>query len=575
MRNQYRANDDKAKRVFLARPSKMGMEAAVALAGTAFAAILLIQKAMYAGPLWRDEVNTANVAQMPSLKELWSNMTFESFPPLWPLLLRVCGFLGLAGSDASIHVLGLYVGLFFLVSLWLCSRWIGSRAPILSIALLGSLPAFVFIVGSNRAYGLASGLLVLSFGMIWRMVELPSRSRILWAGLTCFLFAHCVYYDVVFLCAMLGGGILVAIRRRQWKTVWALAGIGVISGASMAVYLPIIHRGSAYVPMVRQPFFDSSALWHGFCDALAARSSAQSWTFNSSYAWLWVWILLFGFIVALVMQWTHGRQAQNPVATAVTTTNIRADLALFCVVSILLGSAGYVAFLLNLKYFIQPWYCVELFCLCAISLDGILGANWPVLRPWGLLRMGFMVVMVTWSARSAWEEAHTRRSNVDLIAYVLGKNASTGDLIVVQGAWEGITFNRYYHGQTAWMTIPPIDSHLVHRNDLVMEKMNQRDPMAPVLREITSTLQRGNSVWLVGNAPTPRPNPLPPSPPPLPPGLPTGWWLGGYLGNWIEQVETHLLSHALQEQVLEIPVGGPVSHFENLPVSRFSGYKPS
>ena len=69
----------------------------------------------------------------------------------------------------------------------------------------GQLPAFVFIMGANRAYGLASCLLVLSFGMIWRTVELPSRSRVLWAALICLLFAHCVYYDIVFLGAMLAG----------------------------------------------------------------------------------------------------------------------------------------------------------------------------------------------------------------------------------------------------------------------------------------------------------------------------------------------------------------------------------
>ena len=148
----------------------------------------------------------SNVAQMPTLQELWKNMPFESFPPLYPLLLRVCDFVGLTGSDVSIRLLGLYVGLFFLAFLWLCSRWMGSRAPIISLALLGSLPAFFFIVGANRAYGLASCLLVLSFGTIWRMVEVPSRARILWAGLVCLLFVHCVYYDAAFLCAMLAGG---------------------------------------------------------------------------------------------------------------------------------------------------------------------------------------------------------------------------------------------------------------------------------------------------------------------------------------------------------------------------------
>jgi hypothetical protein len=117
----------------------------------------------------------------------------------------------MAGSDAGIRVLGLYVGLFFLALLWLCSRWTGGRAPILSIALLGSLPALIFIVGANRAYGLECCLLVLSFGMIWRLVELPSRSWVFMAALACILFAHCVYYDLVFLCAMVSGASLVVI----------------------------------------------------------------------------------------------------------------------------------------------------------------------------------------------------------------------------------------------------------------------------------------------------------------------------------------------------------------------------
>ena len=37
----------------------------------------------------------------------------------------------------------------------------------------------------------------------------------------------------------------------------------------------------------------------------------------------------------------------------------------------------------------------------------------------------------------------------------------------------------------------------------------------------------------------------------------------------------HLLDHALQEQVLKIPVNEPVSRLEDLSVLRFSGYKPN
>jgi hypothetical protein len=562
------------KNTFMSRLPKLELETVVALAGTAFAAFLLVLTAMYAGPLWRDEINTLSVAQMPSLKELWDNMAFESFPPLWPLLLRGCGFLGLAGSDASIRVLGLYVGLLFLISLWLCSRWLGGRAPILSVALLGCLPAFIFIVGANRAYGLASCLLVLSFGLIWRMVEFPSRSRIFLAGFVCFLFAHCVYYDVVFLGAMLSGGALVGIRRRQWKTLVALVGIGGVSAASLAIYLPIIHRGSAYVPMNQPPFFSASMLWFRFREAVSTYSSASFAKTNGTEAWLWICLLLSGLIAALIMQRTTGLASHKPETAVAVVVRIRADRALFCGVSMLLGVLGYFAFLLKLHYLTQAWYYVEMLCLCAISLDGLLGANLTKLRPWGLLRIGFLLLVMTWGAQSTWEEAHTRRSNVDLIATILDKNAAEQDLIVVQGVWEGISFNRYYHGHTRWMTVPPVDSHLVHRNDLAFARMNQLEPMVPVLQEITNTLHSGHSVWVVGvwlagpGGSTSAVRPNPPSP-----GRPLGWF-GTYATYWNAQMTAVLLGHALREQVVEIPVDGPVSHLENLPLIRFSGYKP-
>ena len=137
-----------------------------ALIGSVFSTILLVLTAMNAGPLWRDEINALNLARVPSFRDIWQNLQFDSCPLLWPLLVRGCGMLGLVDSDMGIRILGLGVGLFFLTSLWLCQRWIGGRGPTLSIALLGALPAFIFVMGANRAYGLASCLLVLSFGTI-------------------------------------------------------------------------------------------------------------------------------------------------------------------------------------------------------------------------------------------------------------------------------------------------------------------------------------------------------------------------------------------------------------------------
>ena len=552
--------------MLLKRLPRPGAETAAALIGTTFSAILLILTAMNAGPLWRDEINTLSMAQMPSWKDFWNNLPFESFPPLWPLLLRLCGFLGVTESDAAIRMVGLCVGLSFLASLWLCSRWLGGRAPILSIALLGSLPAFIFIAGANRAYGLAACLLVLSFGMIWRVVELPSRSRILWCGLICVLFAQCVYYDIVFLCAMLAGGAMVVIQRRQWKTLVALAGIGAASGVPLAIYLPIIHRSSIYVPMNQDPDFNFATLWNRLGIALTARSSARPEGAVGPEIWIWAVLLLGGLIAALAAQRAREHQKQSPETAGAGTIRVRADLALFCAVSIILGTIGYSAFLLRLHFVTQAWYYVEMLSLCAISLDGLLNANWAALRPWGLLRIGLMAAMLVLNARSGWEEAHTRRTNVDLIASALAQKASGGDLIVVQGAWEGITFNRYYHGPARWVTVPPIDSHKVHRTDLVFEKYNEPDPMAPVLVEINDTLRSGHHVWVVGNMVIVDPTVSPSSNPPA------ALWLSSYF-NWCAQVTAGLQKCARQAQDLKIPVAEPVNHLENLPAYGFWGYK--
>ena len=561
----------------LKRLPKLGIETAAALIGTVFSGILLVLTAMNAGPLWRDETNTFNLAHMPSLRDIWHNLQFESCPLLWPLLVRGCGTLGLTDGDMGIRILGLGIGLFFLTSLWLCQRWLGGRTPILSIALLGGLPALIFIVGANRAYGLAGCLLVLSFGKIWRVLESPTKSRIFSAGFICLLFAQCVYYDVIFLGAMLAAGALVGIRRQQWKILWMMAGIGLVAAASLFIYSPIMHPSSEYLSFWRSPFFDATTLWTGLGDALAARSSANPDGANGPQIWIWIALLLAGIIVAVIMQRTRVRQRSKPEVASKNANPDRSDLALFCVTSVVLGIIGYIGFLLKLQFFVQPWYYVEILILCAISLDGILSASWPALRPWGLARIGFLVMMMILNAAPAWAEAHTRRSNLDVVAAFLSHNASVGDLIVVQEAWEGITFNRYYRGQAQWLSVPPIDSHEVHRIDLVMAEMNQPEAMAPVLRAITNTLTSGHHVWVVGSMPIARSKDAPPGPtplPPRPPEMPTRWWVGSYLYWWNQQATTLLLDHAQQEKAETIAAPGPVNHFEDVSVARFTGYRP-
>ena len=273
--------------------------------------------------------------------------------------------------------------------------------------------------------------------------------------------------------------------------------------------------------------------------------------------------MLLGLVLAIAMQ---SRRCQNGSEHNAAARR-RPDLALFSATTMLCGTAGNIGFLLWLKYPTQPWYYVELLVLWAISLDALLGAPWPTLRLAGWARAGFLAVMLASRAASVWEEAHTRRSNVDLIAATLAEKAAPADLIVIQGVWEGITFDRYYHGAARWMTLPPVDSHQVHRNDLVREKLEERDPLAPVLRETTRALQDGNRVWVAGKVRTTLPERWPPN-------QPATLALGPRLDYWRWQVTAHLLGQGAQPHPVRLPDCGLVSHYEDLPLVRFSRDAP-
>ncbi len=518
-----------------------------------------------AGPLWRDEVNTINLAQMP-LPELWQNLPFESFPPLWPLAVRGWGLLGMTDSDAGIRVISFVTGLTFLGSVWLCLRWLRARTPTLTLALLGSIPAAVFTLSSNRAYGLAMTLLVLTFGTIWRFVESPSKTTLFAAAMASILFLHCLYYDIVFFCAILFGAALVTIRRRNFKILLVLVALGAFSAASLIVYSPVMEAGDSYTRIIQVPI-SLSVIWIKIKDALSLRTSAQ--LPFSQLSWIWVWGLLTAIAVSLAVRLQSRREHQP--SNLKEGGSISADLSLFSFVSLVCGSLGYFAFLLWLKFPTQAWYYMVLFTLCGISLDTILSANWPAFKPWGMVRVGFLVLVTAFAGRAMWQEAHTRRSNIDLIAAILNEKAREGDLVVVHSAFEGITFDRYYHGKAQWTTIPPLDSHKVHRCDLIWEKMNQSEVMAKVLSQATMALQKGNNVWVVGHVPL-----VKSGEPPAPPLLPSeqnGCYFGPYVGYWAAQLSAHLFGSAAQTHTVTTTFDRPINLFEDLPLLRFSGYK--
>ena len=81
--------------------------------------------------------------------------------------------------------------------------------------------------------------------------------------------------------------------------------------------------------------------------------------------------------------------------------------------------------------------------------------------------------------------------------------------------------------------------------------MQTKDPIAPVIDRITSTLQSGNRVWFVGDPSAERSS-----------------------FNWGVQVTQFLSAHSRRAAVVVDPSTNCVNPFENLPVFVATGWKP-
>src|SRR5439155_14994527 len=76
--------------------------------------ILLFARAQHAGGLWRDECASVQLAEMPTVGDLFKNFQRESFPAFFPLIVRAYSatFGTSAFGDPSRLIIGVWVTLF-------------------------------------------------------------------------------------------------------------------------------------------------------------------------------------------------------------------------------------------------------------------------------------------------------------------------------------------------------------------------------------------------------------------------------------------------------------------------------
>jgi hypothetical protein len=524
---------------------------AVAAIGSAGAVILNIVFGLHAGGLWRDEVNSLNVATMASLPELWANLSFDSAPALFFLLLRIVAGVPAAASDGELRAFGVAIGLLVIAAIWLNARWFHYRWPLISLALIAFNPMVIRYADSIRAYGLGMVLALLCLGTMWRFAERATAPRAVAALIAGVLSVHTLYYNSFLLFATCVGACAVCLRRRAYKSVLVILSIGAAAAGSLLVYLPAIRNVGATnffwkVDFTPRLFFDT-----------------LSETLGSALPYgTWVWAAFF--VVAIAAGgWSL---LDRPANQAVRASK---DPVIFGMVTLTVGTAAYVAFLFHLSYMTRPWYYVVFIAFVATCMEIIVGAL-PSRQT--LCRCGCAIVLIALSAQPACTALRPRQTNIDAIARQLEATATADDLILINSWIYGLPFRRYYHGPATCGTIPPVEDLRSQRMDLVYRQMMFQAPMRPVLEKMEETLRAGHTIWLIGalrfvdRGQTPLAQP-PPSDSRSSPG--------GFFQAWSEQAAFVVQNHAATLARVRVPMNQPVMQYENVGLSAIRGWRDS
>lgn len=502
-------------------------EWATALLITLFAVGLHALRLVHAGPLWRDEASAFHLATMPTLAEVVAK--HESFPPPFSFLVRAWAA-AFGGSDFSLRLFGLVVGVGLLAALWWSVRTAGGTVPLLALALVAVNPSVLLFGDSLRGYGLGTLAIVAAFGAFARLAGRPDRRGIALAAATAILAVQFLFFNAALLLALGLAAIAVGIVRRRPRVVLAVLAIGAASALSLLLWIEPVLATRSWSGLLKV-----STGTRGIFAEMARTASAPVGALQ------WVWLLLLA--LALV-----------PLRAAENAGDERKDARLFA----LLALPGLVLaqwiFLEALEYLPRPWYFLAMLAAAAAALDVRLAGSLPGRAS----RLGAAVLAVLALALPVTALARVRMTNVDLVAARIAADAAPGDLVVLTPWYMGISYLRYARGSTPWMTLPDLPDHRIHRFDLLKDRMAEPDPIAGVLGAVERTLRSGHRVWVAGEL-----------------DLPPGAALSALDPQrvWSQRFGAFLRDHAGQAGQVPVPWNGPVNGYERLELLAFNGWR--
>lgn len=514
-------------------------EQAMALALTALAVVLHLLRLRCAGALWRDEAGAAQLAALPTWREIHASFPHEAFPLLFPGTLRA--YMKLFGdSDLAFRLFGLVVGLAILAALWWNARLAGAL-PLASLVLLQLHPAFPLYGDAIRGYGLGTLLILLTFGAFARLVEQPDRKAILLALLASVASVHLLLHNAALLAGIGTAAAAVGLLRRRYRVTVAALGIGFTAALTLLPYMGPLRAARTWRVLLVETISVQEVL-HKLVKVA-----------GMPFPWLaavWAGAIVLAAVAVLMPARERGNRPSQ-----------KEDARLFRLLVIPAALGGEIAFLVAVGYGPRIWYLLPVLALVASALDGLLASGGTT--PVRIARITAAALLVAALAATAFSTAQRRMTNVDRVARILEKQAGPRDLIVVNEWYLGVSFNRYYRGKARWMTIPDLADHRMHRFDLVKEKMQSADPLLAVRRAMERTLRAGQRIWVVSRANLPPEETTLLTLPPAPHG-PWGWSDSPYTHVWTRQLNLFLSTNAVRRREIRARPGGPVSGMEDL-----------
>jgi hypothetical protein len=361
------------------------------------------------------------------------------------------------------------------------------------------------------------------------------------------LSVQCLYQNAIFIFAAGCGGLVICIVSGRWRDGLRVLCVGLIAAASLLPYVGAVRRSQDWW-LLEKMGFDFGMGWRNLATLMGSPFPHM--------AWLWLGL-------GLLALWLTARTVTNAAPAKA------GDLVLFSAVGLLIGVIGFFVFLKSAQLPTQPWYFVPLLAFMAASLDALLG---DLASRWVPAGATLAVLMAVAACVVSLPLVKCRQTNVDLVAKRLMTAAAPEDFILVHPWYDGVTFYRYYHGQTPWATVPPVADHDIHRYDEFKALMQEEHPIQPVIDQVLDTLRSGHRVWVVGSVDMSRDIPAEIRPAQ---NSPWGWSDNLYSDVWGKQAGTAIAQHALNCQTEPKVTEGLVNPDESVPVLVFSGWRES